>query len=111
MHCDGVGSFRVSLTHAPWLKLIMQSRRAIDCWAKPIEIPATPTGSEEVSASLLYQLSRADSQNIYGRTAQRLFDAYKRMAKLPELEDVDQDGYEYWTCVDACLYFLEKMNG
>lgn len=109
VHFDGVGSFNAFLTCVPWLKLTMQSRQAIDCWAKPTGTPAaTGHWNEEVTARSLYQGSRADSQNIYGRTAQRLFDVDKRMVKLPELEDVDHDGYEYWTGVDACLSFLEK---
>jgi hypothetical protein len=83
----------------------MQSRQATDCWVKSAANPAAAAAaaSNGVSASSLYLNSRADSQNIYGRTAQLLFDVYKRMVKLPELGHVDQDGYEYGTCVNACI--------
>jgi hypothetical protein len=64
VHFDGVGSFNASTTGVLWLKIIMQSKRAIDSWAKSAEIPATAAAADGVSAGSLYQNSRADSQNI-----------------------------------------------
>ena len=107
---DSVGSFHACFTSRPWSKLIMQSRRTIDCWTKTAEIPAATLNFREVSASSLYKGSRADSQNIYGKAARDLFNLYKRLVKLPELEGVMQDGYEYWTSVEACLDFLKNAD-
>ena len=105
---DGVGWFHACLTRVPGLKFILQSERAVDAWARSTEIPAAPAVSDKASAIPLYQGSRADSQNVYGRTAQRLFDVHKKIARFPELEDVKPDGFEFWTCVDACLYLCEQ---
>ena len=87
-----------------------QSRWTIDRWARPAErIPATPFSLSKVSASTLYQSSRAalpPPPDVYARTAQSIFNTYTSFLGLTGLDDVADDGYEFWTVVDAwlCLY-------
>jgi hypothetical protein len=111
VYLDGVGSLTAILRSQPCLRLIVQSRRTIDHWAKPaIPFSAGTSTLREVSASLLYQSTRADHQNDYAQIAQLLFDHYIMLAKLPELRDVEPDGYECWTCVSACLDVIQSVH-
>lgn len=107
---NGVGSVHAISTDSPCLKLVLQSRWTIDRWETPKPLPAGHLALTDVPAPSLYQASRADPQNVYAQRAQYIFNLFKMLRELPQLEDVEQDGYEYWTCIDASLCALQKLR-
>jgi hypothetical protein len=110
VYYNDVGSLHVVLKQAPCVEMVLQSRWTIDRWANPEPVPAGALTLWNVSAASLYQASRGSSQNIYTRNAKFIFDVFKRILGSPELENVDPDGYEFWTCVEACLCTFQKLG-
>lgn len=107
----GVGSITATIKSRPCIKVIIESRWTIDRWAKPAALSDVMSSYyDEVSASALYHFSRAPPQNSYAQKAQSIFNIYKNLAQLPALEDVEQDGYEFWTAVDQCLCYFQKLH-
>lgn len=110
VYFSGVGSMHAVLEKLPCLELVLQSRWTIGRWANPDPIPAGAVTLEDVSTTSLYQASRADSQNIYAQYAKDAFDFFNTNPEPILLENVEQDGYEFWTVVDAYQCAIQDLR-
>lgn len=111
VYSNGVGSVHAVMRDSPGLKLVLQSRWTMDRWKNPVPISPDSLTLRNVSATSLYQASRANPQNIFGKRAKFVFDLFKTLLlELPELENVEPDGYEFWTGVDAFLCAVQQLH-
>jgi hypothetical protein len=109
VYFNGIGSLHAVMRGSPCLKLVMQSKWTMDRWANLESISPGSLTLTNISAPSLYQASRANHQNIFGQHAKFVFNMFKTLLEEPELENVEPDGYEFWTSVDACLCAARQL--
>lgn len=108
---NGIGSVTAVIESTPCIKIVIQSRWTIDRWKKPVTpFSAVASALEDLSASALYKFSRVPSQFDFAQKARGVFNTYKALTHFPEIEDVEQDGWEFWTAVDACLCYFQGLH-
>ena len=108
---NGVDSVHAVMRDSPGLKLVLQSRWTMDRWENPEPISSGNLTFGNVSATSLYQASRANPHNDFGKRAKFVFNIFRTLLlELPELENVEPDGYEFWTGVDACLCAVQQLH-